>query len=81
MLPVLIGLFSAMAFGMLSHAVYGTADAITQPWIDIMFWILIGTGVSVSAINIAVSCLPCRVSRAIGARGLVDRLCAAHCKS
>ena len=75
MLPVLIGLVSAMAFGILSHSIYGTSGIMNHAWIDTVFWALIGTGVAVSAMNMIGECLPCRVSRLLRVRKAADALC------
>jgi hypothetical protein len=47
----------------------------TNAWVDVVFWSLIGAGAGLSAINMAWECLPCRLSRMAHKESLIDRLC------
>jgi len=75
MLPVLLGLFSAMVFGIVSHGIYGTDDIMAHAWIDMVFWGLIGAGALVSFSDMLWECLPCRLSRLVHAERLQDYFC------
>lgn len=61
MLPVLIGLIAAMLFGIASFMVYGLNGLLEYKWIEMTFWVLIGTGSLISAISsLELHCLLCK---------------------
>lgn len=62
MVYIFISLVAASLFGIGAVAVYGHEGLITNPWIDIVFWWLIGTGVALAALDYRrnLSCLICR---------------------
>jgi hypothetical protein len=47
----------------------------TNAWVDVVFWSLIGAGAGLSAITMAWECLPCRLSHMAHKGSLIDRLC------
>jgi hypothetical protein len=75
MLPILIGLSLATAFGLMAHAVYGTGGLPDEAWVYSVIWALITAGVVVSLLQMSTVCLACRVLRRIRRRGLADRVC------
>lgn len=75
MFPLLVGFVAATLFGVLAYSVYGLDALVSYPWIDAVFWALIGAGVLVSAANISASGMICRFARLVGTRDLQARLC------
>lgn len=75
MLPVLVGLIAAAVFGLVSTLTLGTDGLMTNAWVDIVFWSLIGAGAAVSAINVSFECLPCRLSNLKPLRRWHEALC------
>ena len=74
MLPILLGLILAMAFGLMSFAVYGLEGLTQYAWIDTVFWSLILTGIFISMINELGQCLACKVRRWVKL-GVFERIC------
>jgi hypothetical protein len=62
MLYIFFSLVAASVFGIGAVAVYGHEGLIANPWIDLVFWWLIGTGVVLAALDYRVDlgCLICR---------------------
>lgn len=75
MFSLFIGVVAASVFGIISTLVLGQEGLMTNAWVDVVFWSLIGAGAAVSLINTAWECLPCRVSRMSHRQSLIDRLC------
>ncbi|MES9902488.1 MAG: hypothetical protein ABW168_07375 [Sedimenticola sp.] len=65
MAPLFIGLVSAMLFGLTAHGVYGTEGILTESWVDMVFWALIGTGTLISFVKVFWECLPCMAFKLI----------------
>ncbi|MBL3599091.1 MAG: hypothetical protein JMN25_04385 [gamma proteobacterium endosymbiont of Lamellibrachia anaximandri] len=61
MLPILFGLIAATIFGLFAVMTYGVENIIYYPWVEIVFWSLIGAGASVTALGEFNRCLPCRL--------------------
>ena len=51
MIYMLIGILSAMFFGLVSFTTYGYEALLNYPWIDYIVWWLIGTGVVLAALD------------------------------
>ncbi len=51
MIYMLIGILSAMFFGLVSFTTYGYEALLNDPWIDYIVWWLIGTGVVLAALD------------------------------
>ena len=51
MIYILMGLISAMFFGIGAFTVYGYAGLVGNPWVDYVFWWLIGTGVLLALVE------------------------------
>lgn len=62
MFYIFVSLIAASLFGIGAVAVYGHEGLIENPWIDMVFWWLIGTGVTLAALDyrLDLSCLVCR---------------------
>ncbi len=75
MLPMLIALSVASAFGLMAHAVYGTDGLIDQAWIDVVFWAIISTGAGVWLLQVFSSCLACRLVRLVRAASIAPGAC------
>lgn len=74
-LPILIALSLATAFGLMVHAVYGITGMPHEPWVYSVIWVLILAGVVISLLQTLPSCLVCRMFRRIRITGLADRVC------
>lgn len=68
MLYILFSLVAAMLFGLGAVAVYGYDGLLANPWIDTVFWWLVGTGVALAALDVRVN-LRCLICRGTGAPG------------
>ncbi len=53
MMYVLMGLVSAVFFGVGAVAVYGYEGLLSSPWVDYVFWWLVGTGVLLGLVETA----------------------------
>ena len=65
MFPALFGLITALLFALLAHGVYGSDGIMNYPWIDLVFWSLIGAGAAISMVNTFGVCLPCKLLRSL----------------
>ncbi|WP_456413936.1 hypothetical protein [Thiolapillus sp.] len=79
MLPILLGLASAMVFSITTYMMYGLEGVMTRDWIDQVFWGLILAGAAIGAANAIWRCLPCRLSKLAHNHRLADLWCGA-CK-
>lgn len=75
MIALFIGVVAASVFGIIATLLLGQEGLLTNAWVDVVFWSLIGAGAAVSLINTAWESLPCRVSKLTRSRSLIDRLC------
>ena len=75
MFALFIGVVAASVFGIVATAFLGQEGLLTNAWVDVVFWSLIGAGAALSAINMAWDCLPCRLSRLSHQESLIERLC------
>jgi len=62
MLPILVGLVSALSFALLTYLTYGPAGLTDYFWVGTVFWALIASGVFVYAVNRGLSCRLCRLA-------------------
>ena len=71
MFPILVGIGSALLFGIFAFGTYGLEGIKEYTWIGMVFWALIASALLVFAINRKVPCLFCHLSRRLRAvRGL-----------
>ncbi len=75
MKPIFIGVVAASLFGIVATKFLGTEGLLTNAWVDVVLWSLIGVGAALSAVDTAWGCLPCHVSRLVHKQSLIDRLC------
>lgn len=60
--PILASASLAMLFGIVTQAVVGTENLIAHPWVDAMFWSILGAGVGVSTFEAVLGCRICRTT-------------------
>lgn len=75
MFALIISIIAASVFGVIATQVLGSNGLLTNAWVDVIFWSLIGAGVALAAINITWECVPCRFSQLWLKRSLIKRLC------
>ena len=62
MLYILMGVVSATLFGILAVGVYGPDGLLGNPWVEYVFWWLIGSGIVLALVEntFKLRCTPCR---------------------
>lgn len=61
MFPIIAGVGSAILFGLFSLATYGADAFSAYPWVVMVFWALVGSGLLVYVVNRGPSCRICRL--------------------
>ena len=75
-----IGVVAASVFGIIATITLGQEALLDAPWVDVVFWSLIGAGAALAAIDMTWECLPCRVAGRSHRQSLLGRLCERlHC--
>lgn len=75
MIPILVGLVSAMIFSIVTYMMYGLEGVMLRDWIDQVFWALIVTGIAIGVVNAIWRCLPCQLSKLTHNAKLTDTWC------
>ena len=75
MKALFVGVAAASVFGLLANLLPGQEGRLTDAWMDVVFWTLIGAGAALKAVDLAWECLPCHISRLFHWRTLIERLC------
>jgi hypothetical protein len=60
MFPIVIGSGAAALFALFAYAIYGPEGLTGYPWVSLVFWALIGSGVAVFAADRGLSASLCR---------------------
>ena len=62
MLYILMGVVSATLFGVFAVGVYGAEGLLDNPWVEYVFWWLIGSGIVLALVEntFKLRCAPCR---------------------
>lgn len=79
MIPILVGLVSALLFSIITYMMYGLESVMLRDWIDQVFWALILTGMAIGVVNAMWRCLPCQLSKLAHNTKLIESWCGA-CK-
>ncbi len=75
MIPILIGLMSALIFSIVTYMMYGLEGVMLRDWIDQVFIGMISVGVVIGVINAIWHCLPCQLSKILHSSKLTDTWC------
>ncbi|HEC07090.1 MAG TPA: hypothetical protein ENJ12_09570 [Thiolapillus brandeum] len=75
MIPILLGLVSAMIFSIVTYMMYGLEGVMLRDWIDQVFWALILAGFAIGVINAIWRCFPCLLSRLTHSARLTETWC------
>jgi uncharacterized membrane protein len=68
--PIFASAAIAMVFGIVALTVLGAENLIAHPWVDSVFWSILGAGVAVSALQALFGCWICRIDE-----GYLQALC------
>ena len=75
MLSILTGLAIAVIFSFVAHGIYGLEGVMTLQWIDQVFWVIIGAGFVIGAINTLWQCIPCKMGKMAHSKTFINIFC------
>ena len=74
---ILLGLIAAMTFGLSATMILGPEALLANPWVDTVFWSLLGAGVLMQLAGETLRCQLCAVTQRVSsaARRCHDHRC------
>jgi hypothetical protein len=60
MMYLILSFLTATVFGLVSFGIYGHEGMLQNPWVDYVFWWLIGTGIGLALFDNTIRCPLCQ---------------------